>query len=91
MGSRLQTICELVSNVDHNHNTELQQMNQHSNFQRFIHERSDLIYAKLNNLYNDFALRTLPQFDGSKADIDIGRKLEEFQDLHILSKLICDQ
>ena len=32
-------------------------------------------------------LRTLPQFDGSKADIDIGRKLEEFQDLAHIVKI----
>ena len=55
MNARLQTICEMVSNVDHNRNTTLQEMNEHSNFQRFIHERTTLIYNSLNDLYTDFA------------------------------------
>lgn len=54
MNSRLETIMQFASNVDHNMNTELLNLDENSNFEQFIAQRSARIYQSLNEKYLEF-------------------------------------
>ena len=54
MNLRLQTILAHVSDVDHNRNEQLLEMDEFSNFTEFIDERTRMIMSQLNEKYLEF-------------------------------------
>lgn len=54
MTVRIQTVLEYTSSGDHNLRPDLQNLDEKSNFQQFIHRRSTRIYTRLNELYTEF-------------------------------------
>ena len=54
LDERIETVLQYCTNVEHNMNAELLNLNENSNFEQFIAQRSARIYQSLNQKYLEF-------------------------------------